>query len=461
MRIPSRWTRSLWQHQVQKALLLAPENGVAQRLRSFSTQKHIHHHGVPRGSVDRRVQSLLSHSPLGSLDDTTIDFLQRSLQRICKQEVLSVEDIQTAEKRLKRIEEEVAGGNAKLTTSPYNRLLRAYARSNGNEEYLLKTTNLLGHMFSCDYLPNPDTYTYDAALYVCTRSNCASAAATAEQILHEMQSLAETDGTVAPTLTSYHNVILSHANQSASVYGAAAAAEDWLMKLSDLGCQPGNEHLLPTTQAFNHVLQAWAICAENNGADRALQILELMKKLDDSPSTPDAISFGTVINAYARRNRPEGAEVVLKQALDYFTARQERDVESTDGDAAIVDLTNCLNRTMGAWSKSSHADAAAHAKNLLDDAYTLSSFTTSQSRLVFAPDAATHYYYIVTLLKDDVHGVVQADHHLYSMIQSCLKSSALANRVVPTTGTFHTVMKAWARSKRPERAERATKLLHA
>lgn len=385
-------------------------------------------------------------------------FCQTSIQKISQRERPDATDIKVAEDLLARMETEVKTRREfELTTSPYNRLLRAYARSL-DEQSIYKATALLKHMQSSDYLPYPDTFTYDAALFVCTTSTHQKAGETAESILQEMQAVSESYNgayTVSPTLTSYHNVIYSHANQSKSIYGAAAAAEDWLMRLSDLSCQPGNQHLQPTNAAFNRVLQAWSVSAENKGADRALQILELMMKLNDSETAPDAISFGTVIDAFARRDRPHEAELVLKKALDYFVCKlDEEGGERSDG--AVIDLTsNGLNRSMSAWSKSSQVDAAYRSKDLLDDAYTLSSRPRRHHRLKFAPDANSHYFYMLTLLKSE-NGLEVADEHVYSMIQECLIDPT---RPLPTTGIFNTVMTAWAQSKHPDRAERVSRLL--
>ena len=356
-------------------------------------------------------------------------------------------DIQAAEQSLTRLE--VTAASTGLTTTPYNRLIRAYAKSQERDS-VEKAQTLLRRMKETPGAPAPDTFTYDAALYVCTKSSHAQAAEMAEQWLHEMEALgAKSDSTVSPTITSYQNVILAHANQSASVYGAAAAAEDWLMRLSELSCRTDNQHdLRPTTQAFNHVLQAWATSLENNGADRALQVLALMITLDDANTNPDATSFATVIHAFARRNRPEEAELVLKRALSHYIASN-----------TSADLTPCLNRTLGAWSTSRHEHATRRAKELLDDAYALSA---SSSSIVLGPDAASHYYYVMTLLNDEQAGVKEADEHLHSMFQQCLTNKTRQTRlpvVAPSIGTVHTVMRAWSRSKFEAKADRVMELL--
>ncbi|GKY95423.1 hypothetical protein MPSEU_000503800 [Mayamaea pseudoterrestris] len=401
------------------------------------------------------------------------DFIRRFeelVHNVSLQQKPDLRKIQKAEEILRRAEDDAFRksnviGPLSTTTTPFNRLLRAYVKSN-EKQSVVKAQELLERMKYSDHLPYPDTFTYDAVLFACTKSKHTKAPEIAEKVLKEMQSLANVhDSNVAPTLTSYHNIILAHANQSASVYGAAAAAEDWLMHLSNLSIQPENKHLRPTTQAFNHVLQAWATSIENNGADRALQILELMINLKDAKTDPDSISFATVINAFARRNRPEEAELALKRALDYFNATAPHET--------TIDLTTCLNRTMGAWSKSSRPDAAQRAKDLLDDAYTLASSswsssqcTPQQSRIIFAPNADTHYYYVLTLLSNEQEGLSQADEHVREMIQSCYqrrrRKAGISSRqltVTPLMGTIHTVMKAWTSSHEEKRAQRATDLL--
>ncbi|KAL7558970.1 hypothetical protein ACA910_006312 [Epithemia clementina (nom. ined.)] len=172
----------------------------------------------------------------------------------------------------------------------------------------------------------------------------------------------------------YHEWILVHASRAATEYGAAAQAEDILLKVSHLAsahasattttttasatwnpidattspqprpaahppapprAKPRAAWTGPTTETFNRVLRAWVESPENKALVRARDILQLMMRLQrqeqQSPETttttttttttmgPNPHSFATLIAAHAKRGEPVLAQQVWEMAVDYFT----------------------------------------------------------------------------------------------------------------------------------------------
>jgi pentatricopeptide repeat protein len=269
----------------------------------------------------------------------------------------------------------------------------------------------------------------------------------------------------------YNALILVYANKAHTLYGAAAAAEDCLLRLSKLAVEDGVSR--PDTQSFNRVLKAWAMSPEGNGADRALEILKLMLKLQDQQNDviPDSISFGTVINAFARRKRPEEANQVFNEALKYFKSHPPKSTEPP------VDLTNCFNTISLAWARSGHAEAPERVEALLREAYRLKHKSNNHnsdvnSGIVVTPDAQLHTHCIEAVIRSDrPNAVDQADQLLRDMVYSFVNTTNNNSKITtnnddnhntapaPSTGTFGVVMNGWLRSGRAQSAERAEALL--
>lgn len=413
---------------------------------------------LPRGSKHDKIRYILTLLPVGSMNTLMLDFCLKQLDSLIPRinhEASLETSLETAQKLLFRLEQEKSQNKAidiKLTPTPYQRLIRSWARTNA-EYGVLKAKALLQHMkeaqndSNSSVTPAPGRYTYEAFLYACTISSRPEAPQMAEQVLRELEDLTQKDPShpLSPTPSMYNNVILSHANQAGTKYGAAAAAEDWLLHMSRRSVE--GLSVPPQTLAFNRVLKAWAICPEENGAERAQEILELQIKLDDT-ARPNPISFGTVIRAFANRNRPEDAERVLNQAIDFFRA-----VEGTEQ----VDLTTCLNIVISAWGKSSNPRAVERIEHLLNLAYQAYEVSDERSRILIKPDVISHTAYLNALVKSSLpDGVDKADQHLRTMISDHFSK----DRAPPTKVSFQTVIAGWlGNQNRVNAAEKATLLL--
>jgi len=468
-----------------------------------------------------------------------LDFCYHAIGKICqgahkrqRRHYPMHQDLELAETLLQRMEREkehVVDANRALSDSlplsstSYNRLIRAWAQTpsrqsnNHNSWTPLEQANRIlqrlkrKHQERPDVYPSPDTHSYSAVLYACTLNaldenirnvnvdwkevstmdrveRFDTTSQLANTLLQQVQDSARQNphGPIQATYALYNNMILMHANQAATRYGAAAEAEDWLLYLSDLDTQ-GQHEFRPATPAFNRVLKAWSIAStkmdkdyqDTKGADRALEILDLMIKLGDVAS-PDVVSFTTVISAFAKRNRPVEAQGVLQKALDYFATSGAIESES-------IDLTPCLNAAITAWSCfqadeiDPDMDAFVRIGALLHGAYALGPQQQNQKgpqdqsenslgeNIRLVPDALSHVKYLEALInlqsqtpetrtpvgdheQADV-GIDRAERHLRELLN--------IRDIVPpiSISSFHVVLRGWSQSDRPERGEKALALL--
>jgi hypothetical protein len=295
--------------------------------------------------------------------------------------------------------------------------------------------------------PAPTEHHYSTVLYACCNwSVVADSAVTMAEAL--MQSLEAGQTPVQPTVDMYNNVILAHANRAGTVYGAAAAAEDWLLRLSKLSADEGsNGGVQPDTRSFNRVLKAWSNSPEDQGASRAAEILHLMLELTNGYNIkhrkriqPDAVSFGTVITAFAKRRQPEASELILEEAVAYFTNKHG---------GSGVDLTQCWNSACFAWAQSGVPDAPERTEALLEEAVRAG----NNEQIFVRPDTATYAACIEAHLSSArPNRVEKAEGHLRAMVNALpsqsptrlqLQTKCLA--AIPTIKEFDTVIHAWYR----------------
>jgi pentatricopeptide repeat protein len=429
-----------------------------------------------------------------------VSFSQNTINSLCQYP--TVASTTAAEEILDRLVHEIDHNPALLSLSalPYTRIIRSWARTSTEtaasifyaRELLTKMQQRhdacptdINHINGSENTSNfkrhpaPDTYTYNSFLYACTMSAHEQALAMAQDVVNivEAQTLEEHCPVRADT-SIYNALILVYANQADKLYGAAAAAEDCLLRLSKLALEGGPR---PDTQSFNRVLKAWTMSQEDNGADRALEILKLLIKLQDQHDVrPDPISFGTVINGFARRKRPEEANKVFQQTLEYYKS------DTPDSTEPPVDLTNCFNTISLAWAKSGHAEAPERVEALLREAYRLKQKHNSNNNsnvnnnghdkqhshigIVVTPNVRLHTHCIEALVKSGrKDGIDRADQLLRDMVYSFVNTNNISNKnsdnsnknisPSPSTGTFGVVINAWTRSERPESAKRADALL--
>eukprot|EP00584_Thalassiosira_punctigera_P014760 CAMPEP_0172553960 /NCGR_PEP_ID=MMETSP1067-20121228/52547_1 /TAXON_ID=265564 ORGANISM="Thalassiosira punctigera, Strain Tpunct2005C2" /NCGR_SAMPLE_ID=MMETSP1067 /ASSEMBLY_ACC=CAM_ASM_000444 /LENGTH=674 /DNA_ID=CAMNT_0013342243 /DNA_START=166 /DNA_END=2191 /DNA_ORIENTATION=+ len=151
----------------------------------------------------------------------------------------------------------------------------------------------------------PNSYNYNSVISALAHSQDEGAASRAEKILERMETLHRTTGDekIKPRTATYNAIIDAWA-KSGEV-DAADRAELLLAHMMELYETGHNADAKPNVRSFNSVLNAWAKSGHPMAPERAAELLRRMEELDGSSDgkwdvSPDATSFATAINVYAR-----------------------------------------------------------------------------------------------------------------------------------------------------------------
>jgi hypothetical protein len=399
--------------------------------------------------MNLKIESILA-APPGTLNEEQVAFVLRTIERLCQPKTTDAKSaaaIGRAEILLQRLVRDAQI----VTAKPWNLVISAYARLSHppatstmssllfpfQNAYSLLRQMLRLHQMHPHLHPPPTDFSYSSVMFAC--SKCAAVSEDAVVIAESLlKSLEQPNSVVTPTVDIYNNMILVHANRAPKFYGAATAAEDWLMHLSKQASAGITEQ--PDTKTFNLVLKAWSETPEESGAERALEILRLMLELADSlPNSrvePDVISFGTVISAFSKRHQPEQCLQVLKEAIRYFS--------NLPGDN-VVDLAQCWNATVYAFAKSNLPDALDRIEHLMIDASTLSSAT---KKVVVRPTTAMHAAYMEAVLNTNAPDRAEkAERQLRVMLEKYRQAPTERKGAAPTTREFDLVIHGWYRCR--------------
>jgi len=405
--------------------------------------------------------SMIMNSEPTTMDRSKIRTLRYNILRNCA--TPNKESAHQAQKYLNELmSESIRVGRPLANIQLYNNCLNAWAKC-GLKTAFRKATALLEtmheqHQAHPQCCPSPNTISYNCVLDACVRSSASGhteAADKADELIRAMEqrSSSNPDGDIHPETRSYNAVILAHSYQAPIKYGAATAAEDWLRYLSKVNTQGG---VGPNTLTFNYVLKAWKASPEDKGADRALEMLHLMIKLNreghHEQVAPGERSFSTVIGAFAERNRPEEAEEVLKLALSYFLDDDFVQYYSEK----LVDMRPCFNGAINGWAKSTESNAPERADSLLRDMKALGQET---DLLITEPDIFSHTSCMQTLANS---GRPDAPEILESRLYALMEENSANHGEGPLPGppTFDCVIRTWFRSNKPQKAERMESLLN-
>lgn len=390
-------------------------------------------------NLESRTSNLLESTP-GSMNAGLLRQARGMLVLWSKHS--SVHGAKMAEAILERlVKEATVNENIRVTATVYNQCMNAWSKSRA-ENAALRVHDILKRMHSRhdkDPLeaPEPDTVSYNTLLHTWSISDDEQATEKAEELIHLMEEKRRINpkGAVIPNTWSYNLVMLAYANRIGE-YGTAKAAEDWLLRLSELCVENGP---CPDTCSFNVVLLAWTNSGDEKGPDRALELLKLFIKLSNEGHDvyPDASSFTTVISAFAKRGETTKAQEVL-----YLT----RDVNFPEQ----TDLTPCFNAVIDSWAKSFAEDAGHMAETLLREAF---SYSTEKTGVVVKPNTITFTGCLDAHIKsDNPRALENAEQFLQKMIDDF--RSGLWD-TGPTTKTFNCILNAWSKSNRENNSERA------
>ena len=405
---------------------------------------------------DKMMEKILyikSVLPRGGMDTKTFQYCLTVIETYTKAEVVCPVELQTAQDLLHRLYEETkADRTHQLSARPYIQIMRGWAR-NRLPDALEHCRNL----FECmearyqqqqHQQPNPyQPHVYAALLYTCGQSNHPDARAIGDMFMSAFEARAANNDGVKGTNSNtdnkylpvelYNQMILLHASRAAEEYGAAAAAEDWLVHVSHLHTQGGPA---PTAESFNRVLRAWSLSPETFAVQRAQTILNLMLQLEkDHPDVkPNPDTFATMLLGCGRHGQPNQAEELWQETVNYFERQHDRE----------VDLSQCLNATTLAWSKSEAPEAADRIDGLLQQCFLRG---PSNVTMDFVGESITNLLVALVQRGD----LVQADERLRKFWQSHISLDG----PTPPPVALHFIIKSYKYSDHPHRAELAAKLL--
>jgi hypothetical protein len=315
--------------------------------------------------------------PKGDMDYDNFKFCLSAVAGLCKKPDILEQDVGIAESLLERLYEETRCENPNippLTARPYVQVIRAWARTESPHalDKCLAIWERMQHRYEED--PSMEQV-YSALLYACGQTTHPEARWIADDLIRAFEANARNNKTMEHLPVELYNaVILVHASRAAKEYGAAAAAEDWLIYLSKLYTEGGPA---PNTDSFNRVLRAWSQIPETNAVQRSKEILDLMLQLKDDHHNiePDPTTFATVLLACTNHGLPEQATEFWHETLNYFRQKSQK-----------VDLSDCLRPVSMAWSKSGRQEAADRVREVLEGCFQMQQ-DTDLSNIEFSIEA--------------------------------------------------------------------------
>lgn len=383
---------------------------------------------IPEGDLDLRVSYVIKLIRAGDLNEGEIQFCRRAMDTYAQ----NGDKIEKACQLLLRLVDEANHPDSciKLRASDFNKILRMIGRHQRQQPFQLAKGILElmndGLASNPDKFPEPDLFTYSAFIFVCTREKeeGLQAAKYADELVTSLETKAEAKGILYCTqgTSVYNNLILAHANLAGDVYGEAKVAEDWLLHLSNLALINEDYGLKPNTWSFNHVLKAWNVAQENKGADRALEILDLMLKLskDHEEVSPDPVSFSTVVSAFGRRARYDEAQKVFLMARNFFDKQSIRN----------VNYTNCLNAMVVAFCRAQDMKSIEKSIQWVEESFRY--HKESRGKNICLPDVATNTAIVhACLLENKLEGIDKAlDYLSFVAEQSSMEKPKLGAPVM-------------------------------
>eukprot|EP00816_Leptocylindrus_hargravesii_P009208 CAMPEP_0196814586 /NCGR_PEP_ID=MMETSP1362-20130617/44330_1 /TAXON_ID=163516 /ORGANISM="Leptocylindrus danicus, Strain CCMP1856" /LENGTH=723 /DNA_ID=CAMNT_0042191247 /DNA_START=369 /DNA_END=2540 /DNA_ORIENTATION=- len=219
-----------------------------------------------------------------------------------------------------------------------------------------------------------------------------------EEVFHRM-----VERGIQPDVASYTAVLhgLAHSTCTCSMTPTPAQRAEALLKQMELP----NSKIKPTTATYNAMMDVWA--KHGNNVSRAEAVLRQMQHLytsgENTEARPNALSYSSLINAYAKskhRNAALQAEKIFKEQeqdssirpvtqtydalIDAWARSNAHTPDSAeraeawfhemmqryqDGDRAVRPSVRSCNKVLLAWSRSSRVDAPQAAEAFLNQLY--------------------------------------------------------------------------------------------
>ena len=407
----------------------------------------------------------------------------------------------------------------------FNRVMAAWAKSSHPEagDKAVATLAKLDELHKMGFLEDvqADRVTYNTIMNAYAKSETANSAGMAENFFHELEGryAATGDDRFQPDIISYTTLLNAHARSAAP--GSAKRAEDILLQMIKV-YQSDDSNVKPNTVCFNEVLYAWAKSQDPGALQRAEMLLTLMEDMheagndDVAPNTrsynivllaagsgpkqdsairaqlffdrmkesarivPDAVSFNTIIEAYAKNGDEDTLDSISNLVDEAYEAEgvvlnsnffsgvisslsrvglrgatltaerivQEIKTRNIDGEINTKMDTNIYNALINCWAKSGESEAPVRAEEILK----LMEDESSKGNKKVKPDVQTYTSVIECWSKStEPDAADRAESMLTRMVEE--------GHVLPSVHTYTTVIRALARSPHPDKAVRAQSIL--
>ena len=342
------------------------------------------------------------------------------------------------------------------------------------------------------FYPDPDTITYNIVLYSLAQSNDIGTAAQAEDLLREMMMRKERTGVSVVDTTSFNTVlyawsrerekgktvpVTATANTTVTNGGATAKrtilkkqvsakvaaqrAEDLLTIMEELS-EAGNLNVRPDAYSYTTTIQCWAKCNDPSVTKKAQDVLNRMIERN---LQPNKLTYTALMNALSKAGQPERAEYVLHQMT------QAQHQPDTVAFSSIID----------GWARISSKDrpeAAARALQILET-------MKGNAARGMGPTATTYTSVLTALAKsglwdacDQALALLQDMEEEYAVVADADFASSLRDgggggpseymshdpkrdkwSLRPTNIHYNCVLNAYAQSSRSDKAIQAQKLM--
>ena len=194
---------------------------------------------------------------------------------------------------------------------------------------------------------------------------------------------------------------------------------------------------------FVTVINAWSKSGKDDAPHEAKNLLDTIINLHskgDLEEAPSAISYNSVMNAYAHNGDIHAAIEIMKMMEDDFKS----------GNSAAKPTMWAYSILIHAWAKSGRDDAPHEAKNLLDKIINLH----SKGNIEVGPDTITFNSVMDAYAEQ---GDIQGASDLNEIMKNASKSG---NRnAEPSLQTYSILIKAWGKSSKKNAPEEVEKIL--
>lgn len=216
---------------------------------------------------------------------------------------------------------------------------------------------------------------------------------------------------------------------------APRKAEEVVRRMRTLYEKSGDLELRPTVQAYNLWIHAIAKSSKEDAGRLAEEVLEQMRS---HHIAPDAVTYTSVMDAYARSHDPDRAEQVLFRLLDDTVNG------SIDRNNVGISSVTC-DTILNAWAQQGTEESAKRAQTIL---LRLEAWQGNEIR----PTAVSYATVMNAWAKV---GNTQAAEYAEALLNRMLEK----NQVPVDTVVFNAAINAWATSKDEQAGKRALAIL--